>query len=63
MNNEPTQQEQANALFDRLREEGQINMFGASPIAEQVFGVSSRQARGLLAEWMETFEQRHPSIY
>jgi hypothetical protein len=63
MSNETTQQDRANVLFDKLREGGQINMFGASPIAEQVFGVSSRQARGLLAEWMETFEQRHPSIY
>ena len=60
MDNETTQQDRANALFDRLREKGSINMFGAAPIAEQVFGVSKRQARGLLAEWMETFEQRHP---
>ena len=35
-------------------------MFGVAPFAEQAFGVSQRQARGLLAEWMETFEQRHP---
>jgi hypothetical protein len=60
MDNETTQQDRANALFDRLREEGRHNMFGVAPFAEQAFGVSQRQARGLLAEWMETFEQRHP---
>jgi len=52
-------QEQANALFDRLREQGSINMFGAAPIAEQILCVTRREAQGLLAEWMETFEQRH----
>ena len=57
---EMTEQDRANLLFDRLREEGEINMFGAAPIAEQVFGVTKRQARGLLAEWMQTFEERHP---
>ena len=54
-----TMQEQANALFDRLREQGSINMFGAAPIAEQILCVTRREAQGLLAEWMETFEQRH----
>ena len=55
----PTMQEQANTLFDRLREEGSMNMFGAAPVAEQILCVTKQEARSLLAEWMETFVERH----
>jgi len=54
-----TIQEEANSLFDHLREQGSINMFGAASFAEQILCVNRREAQGLLAEWMETFEQRH----
>ena len=54
-----TMQNAANALFDRLREEGSMNMFGAAPVAEQILCVTPIVARGLLAEWMETFAERH----
>ena len=59
MESDMTQQDEANKLFDTLRENGEHNMFGVAPIAEQILGVSARQARGLLAEWMETFEARN----
>lgn len=52
-------QEHANILFDRLREQGEHNMFGVAPFAEQLLGVSKREARELLMNWMETFEERH----
>ena len=55
----PTMQEQANTLFDRLREEGSMNMFGAAPVAEEMLCVTRQEARSLLAEWMETFAERH----
>ena len=59
---EMTEQDRANLLFDRLQKQGQHNMFGVAPFAEQLLGVSARQARGLLAEWMETYEERHPTM-
>jgi|TARA_B110000211_G_C13628562_1_gene356376 hypothetical protein len=58
---ELTQQDRANLLFDRLQEQGQQNMFGVAPFAAQLLGVSARQARGLLSEWMETYEEKHPT--
>lgn len=52
-------------VFDfltNLREQGSINMFGAAPVLVEVFGVSRREARTLLQEWMTTFTQRGDTI-
>ncbi|HET6203386.1 MAG TPA: hypothetical protein VFI25_11355 [Planctomycetota bacterium] len=47
-------------FLDALRESGVVNMFGAGPFIEREFGVSREKARGVLAEWMRTFAERHP---
>ena len=45
--------------LDRLRESGIVNMFGARPYVEDEFGLGRREAKDLLIEWMETFDERH----
>ena len=45
--------------LDGLRESGKINMFGATPVIEDVFGVSRSIAKELLGKWMATYDQRH----
>jgi hypothetical protein len=47
------------AYLDELRESGQINMFGAVPYLQDVFGMNRYDARKILLEWMNTFSQRH----
>jgi hypothetical protein len=46
--------------LDRLRESGIVNMYGARPYVEDEFGLGRQEAKELLIEWMETFEDRHP---
>ena len=46
--------------LDELRDSGVTNMFGATPYLEEEFGVSKREARVILKEWMRTFDERHP---
>ena len=46
--------------LDDLRVSGVTNMFGAGPYVEAVFPVAAHEARALVAEWMETFSERHP---
>lgn len=38
-----------------LRDSGKTNMFGAAPYLQQVFDLSSSDARKILAEWMKSF--------
>ena len=45
--------------LDDLRESGVVNMFGATPYLQDEFGLDKREARVILAEWMETFDKRH----
>lgn len=54
------EEENVFTYLDALRESGITNMFGASPYIEDKFGVSGKEARRLLLEWMETFDKRHP---
>jgi hypothetical protein len=44
--------------LDQLRASGQVNMFGAGPYLEEVFGLSALDAWALLAYWMKTFDAR-----
>lgn len=44
-------------FLDRLRESGSINMFGAAPYLAEAFGLSKREAREVLRQWMESFKQ------
>lgn len=47
--------------LDGLRESGVTNMFGAVPYLRKRFnGMSQSQAINVLAEWMQTFDERHP---
>lgn len=47
-------------FLDNLRESGITNMYGAAPYVERVFGLPRKEARTLVLEWMDTFEERHP---
>ena len=55
-----TLQEKVNVFWDKLRESGAINMFGAAPYVSDAFGVTKYEARDLVKNWMQTFEERHP---
>ena len=60
MENNMTVQEKVNVFLDQLRESGAINMFGAAPYVSDAFGVTKYEARDLVKNWMQTFEERHP---
>ena len=36
-----------------------MNMFGATPYLAEMFGLSKRDAREVLGQWMRTFSERH----
>ena len=55
-----SKQEQVNYFLDELRESGVTNMFGAAPYIIEEFGVTRQEAKDLLLNWMQTFEERHP---
>lgn len=38
--------------LDELRESGITNMFGATPYIEKEFGLSKKESRRTLSEWM-----------
>lgn len=46
-------------FLDDVRNSGKINMFGAAPYIQEVFGVKRHEAKELLMEWMRTFGERH----
>ena len=48
--------------LDELRESGVTNMYGARPYLKAEFGLSTRDATDVLAEWMRTFSERHPRL-
>jgi hypothetical protein len=43
--------------LNRLRESGEVNMFGAAPYVEMEFDVSRREAKQVLMDWMQWVEQ------
>ncbi len=53
-------QEQVNYFLDELRESGVTNMFGAAPYIVKEFGVTRKEAKSFLLNWMQTFDERHP---
>ena len=53
-------QEQVNYFLDELRDSGVTNMFGAAPYIVEEFGVTRQEAKDLLLNWMQTFDERHP---
>ena len=40
-----------------LRDSGETNMFGAAPYLEREFGLSRTEARNILVQWMESFNE------
>ena len=46
-------------FLDALREEGEVNMFGAAPNLMREFNLDSGDARHILGQWMTTFPERH----
>ena len=48
-------------FLDTLRDSGITNMFGAGPFIQEAYGVKRFEAKELLLEWMQTFEDRHPN--
>lgn len=41
--------------LENLRRSGIVNMFGAAPYLEADFGLDKREARKILAEWMNNY--------
>ena len=47
--------------LDALRESGAINMLGAAGHLDRAFReLNMSKARKILAQWMETYSERHP---
>ena len=44
-------------FLNSLRDTGVTNMFGAAPYLVEVFGVSRTEAREILFQWMQSFEE------
>jgi hypothetical protein len=44
------------SVLDLIRDSGKVNMFGAAVPLAEFTGVSKRDARKILAQWMESFE-------
>ncbi len=49
--------EQHSSFLDRVREAGQINMYGAVPYLMMRFHISEPEAKEILAEWMRSKEE------
>ena len=45
-------------FLDDLRESGSVNMFGAGPVLQEVFGLERLEARMVVKDWMESFSER-----
>lgn len=46
--------------LDNLRDEGSMNMFGATTWLQNELGMQKNDARAIHAFWMRTFSERHP---
>jgi len=46
-------------FLDEVRNSGSINMFGAAPYLEDMFGLTRYEAKDILIEWMQTYSTRH----
>ena len=45
--------------LDALRESGETNMFGAGPYVQEEFGLSKKESRAVVGDWMRTYSERH----
>lgn len=57
---DPFVQEVFEAL-DNLRDSGIMNMFGAAPVLERMYGFDHNTATKFLSLWMNTYSKRHPN--
>jgi hypothetical protein len=49
-------------FLEDLRESGEVNMFGAGPYLQEVFGMSRHEARKVLLSWMNEFGKQEVDI-
>ena len=56
---EQLEKEKIFKFLDGLQESGVTNMFGASSFLSKRFGTNRQDSISILAEWMETWEERH----
>lgn len=62
MANEAKATEEHLQFLDNLRKSGVTNMFGGAAFLSRRFPeLSKAEARQILAEWMDTFGERHKS--
>ena len=47
-------------FLDDLRDSDTVNMFGASVDLREEFGLDKIEARKILGQWMDTYDERHP---
>jgi hypothetical protein len=43
-------------FLNQLRRSGQINMFGASPVLQEMFELNRHEAKKVLLEWMQQYK-------
>ena len=43
--------------LEDLRQSGVTNMFGAAPYLQEEFGLSKKEAREILGNWMTNYEE------
>lgn len=48
--------------LDELRDSGVTNMFGAASYLEDAFGLTRKEAKAILLDWMGTFGERHAEV-
>jgi hypothetical protein len=48
---------QMHQFLNDLRDSGVTNMFGAAPYLQKEFGIDQKSARGVLANWMQSFSE------
>jgi hypothetical protein len=47
------------AYLDLLRENGETNMYGAGVYLQKEFGISKHEARAVLGEWIDNYDDPH----
>lgn len=47
------------AYLDLLRENGETNMYGAGVYLQKEFGISKYEARAVLGEWIDNYDDPH----
>lgn len=57
--NESIDKREVFAYLDTLRESGMTNMFDTTSYIQDEFGLSRKEARNLLLEWMRFFAEQH----